>query len=354
MKKLLSIILLSSGIFSIFALLFPTLILLGLIFFILPGLIIGFSPAVFLWTATFSIVWYPIQHFKGSLIATLLAFFATVAYFWFAPTDSMDETDKRFETVVNSELLPKNPIALSGNIRLSTTKLIRQNRTKVPEWRAKDRYLWACDSLCVALLLTDKVDSVSIAESMPFDKHEREGKSEYAVKQTFRLASKSQCPGSLFPALEYGSVETSDEFEKYVSLAINNDLCITTSETIQSGHEFRISLEKGMMYKRQNPHHFSTNAERWGFDAQPIEIERLKIENSISQILLQQSHVTTEKLRQPLLPIPDTTISTTKRNRGVIWNRAHLSNLQNGEKLEKQTILKTQTNMFSLDTKEHD
>ncbi len=167
MLYFLKLYLIVTGVGAALVMLFPTLVVVGLILFIVPGLILSLMPAAFMWGVAFAILWLPLQYFTGPWIASAITIPAVVIFFWFVATPGHKQGLARLAAVDLPDVLPQtHPIALRGHVRIDVqlAKLNRSGSGRNVESRIR------CDGLCTAVLFTPGVESVTLSSWRPTDK----------------------------------------------------------------------------------------------------------------------------------------------------------------------------------------
>lgn len=127
----------------------PQLVIVGLIFLILPGLMLAITPTVFVYLlAVFSIRWAlpPQSRFAANATSCVLAIVMSAVVM--QPGRWREQA--RFTSAAIPDIAPVEKIQISGNVLVDW-----------PESRASSRGEIPCDSLCVALLDTPGVTSVT-------------------------------------------------------------------------------------------------------------------------------------------------------------------------------------------------
>ena len=117
----------------------PNLVILGLYLFILPGIILGFMPTVFLYLATFSAAWFGVKK-RGELLASFAGVAAIGAVAVGLPTLLNGVTEVRMFIAASRELQLSTPIR---HIASAVIEIESDRSRQVPQ---------SCDELCQLLL----------------------------------------------------------------------------------------------------------------------------------------------------------------------------------------------------------
>lgn len=160
--------LLITGIGAVIALVFPSLVAIGMLL-IVPGLILALMPSAFLYGLVFAGFRLLLGGMLDGVPLDIAAALATAALMWVIPQPTMRLATARLAKLRQGDIIPPAPIALSGHV------FIRQPWGK------------GCDALCAALLKTPGVLSVTRAPVR--------GKS-----MTYRLVSTDTPGESITPA----------------------------------------------------------------------------------------------------------------------------------------------------------
>ena len=239
MQKFLTVYLLVTGIVAAVALAMPGLVVLGFFLLILPGLILSVAPTAFLWGCVFTAGWFAARILLGGTLLTVFAAGAITAVALMAVTQPNRSAGKAaYLASLLPDITPPGRIAMQGDIRLDLPG---------PRWdninsRGKSGQRgFSCDNLCLALLFTPDVTSVTINNSRRLSAQEhRTGTGGFDPEaRTYRLVPKSQCQdGVLLPDLTGanglfgGKPEEGKALNAEWNLKLANEVCLTRSAPI--------------------------------------------------------------------------------------------------------------------------
>src|SRR4051812_29890462 len=238
-QKFLPVYLLVTGIGAAAALAMPGLVVLGFFLLILPGLVLSLAPTAFLWGCVFTASWLAARIVLGDTLLTVLAAGAITALALMAVTQPNRAAGKAaYLASLLPDITPSGRIAMRGDIRLDLPG---------PRWdnidsRGKSGQRgFSCDNLCLALLFTPDVTSVTINNSRRLSAQDhRTGTGGFDPEaRTYRLIPKSQCPdGGLLSDLDGmsglfgGKPEEGKALNAEWNLKLANEVCLTRSAPI--------------------------------------------------------------------------------------------------------------------------
>jgi len=307
----------------------PGLILMGLYMWLLPGLVLGIAPAIFLGTLLFSIQWYPIQRFSNQWLATLVALPSTIAIAWFAPLNSIAESEQLLASVSKLDVLPDKKLRFSGNVRIHYGR----DRTR-------------CGSLCNALLMADGIASVTVSSNRSNGLDQSIDLNEDNSLKTYRVLPADECADSAEVYTDDEMIQTPIEFRKLLDVKVAEGYCIGISKPLLNGNDFVITMESGEIFAPNYKTDQMEDDKRWTLEPWPIKVRRLLIYDKHGSKLLQQSQLTIRKLVQPLLPSPGYGNDVQWK---IGWARSPVSNMKPYQELDSLKILETHTNLSISD-----
>ncbi|MBX9930403.1 MAG: hypothetical protein K2Y56_02510 [Methylobacterium sp.] len=205
MAKALRYYLIVTGVLGLLAVAVPSLVIIGAIALILPGLILGLMPTAFLYGALFALLWYPSRRRLGSWIASLtgLAFAAGMAAA--LPLLGNARIDGVVAQARDGDREPQTPAVIAGTLRIERE---RGTGSTVGIGNGRRR-AYACDDLCAAALFTPGVTAVVLAAAFDADgAPARRAKDD--VTATYRLTpqlASSTCPDPILPTEGNGGVD---------------------------------------------------------------------------------------------------------------------------------------------------
>ena len=239
MQKFLTIYLLVTGIVAAVALAMPSLVVLGFFLLILPGLVLSFAPTAFLWGCVFTASWRAARIPLGNTLFTALAAGAITAVALMAVTMPNRSAGKAaYLASLLPDITPPGRIAMKGDIRLD---LPGPRRDNINSRGKSGQRGFSGDNLCLALLFTPDVTSVTINNSSRLSAQDhRTGTGGFDPEaRTYRLVLKAQCPdGGLLPDLTGasglfgGKLEEGKALNAEWNLKLANEVCLTRSAPI--------------------------------------------------------------------------------------------------------------------------
>lgn len=192
MKKFLVTYLLVTGVAAALVLAIPSLVIIGFFLLIIPGLLLGLSPTAFLWGLCFAIIWWLARTFVRSSIAAVIALVATAAVVTGATSSERLAGQQVLAASILPDVVTSARIAPRGDIRIDIPDPRVDNSRAA---RAEGRWPLSCDNLCIALLFTPGVTSVTMNDSSKFSVADHRGGTGPLAEgaRTYRLRSKSEC-----------------------------------------------------------------------------------------------------------------------------------------------------------------
>lgn len=298
MQKFLGAYLAVTGGLAALVMLMPGLVTLGFFLLIIPGLVLSLMPTAFLWGLLFTGFWLLARMLLGETLVTVLVAGAATAALLFAVTiPARLAGDAAYRASLLPEVSPKTRIALRGDIRLDLPR---------PRWDNENargkRGLrgFSCDKVCLALLFTPGVTSVTINKSSgAMADVPGGGERLNAEARSYRLLPRAQCPdGGLIPDLSNwvglfpASMEDRKTMDAEWSARLANDVCIVRIET-PARHDtlIREGLHNETRHDRKT---------RWQLAPRGPTVTFLDISTGSGKALLRQFQSKVLVLAQPL------------------------------------------------------
>ncbi len=348
MGHLLRIWLILTGIGTLFVLSFPDAVTIGLIMLIIPGLILGSLPTVFLWSVVFG-AWRWILRIVLKKYAGLIAIPLTIALMWFLPQPSAMLSQARLDRVLaDKDVLPKR-LSLTGDIRIAMPRSdFAADPPGTPyskEWIERRPYI--CDALCAALLATPGVTSVTVTGLAKVDSDNVTPINAHA--RTYRVRPRGTCTNPVVPKIETGlqidrprkgrgfstSEYYSSEAEWNLRLAARD--CIDMAAPLRT-HDLTVAH-----LKYRTPEREPGPENRFALGPQSVSIDRFLVTDRSGRVVLRRTVASTRALSQPLF----VGWGGGMNNGYFEWNRARLANAPNYPDLNPHEILADRTSIHS-------
>jgi hypothetical protein len=285
-RKFLTVYLLVTGIGAAVALAMPGLVVLGFFLLILPGLVLSFAPTAFLWGCLFTASWLAARGLFGDTLLTVFAAGAVTAVALIAVTiPNRTAGEAAYRASLLPDIAPSRRIAMKGDIRLD---LPRPRWDNINSRGKPGQRGFSCDNLCLALLFTPDVTSVTINNSSRLGAQDhRMGTGGFDPEaRTYRLVPKSQCPdGGLLPDLTGasglfgGKLEEGKALNAEWNLKLANEVCLTRSAPIDR-HD--ILVRRGSY---GGPIHRATG---WSLAPREPSIEHVEIRDAEGSVSLRR------------------------------------------------------------------
>jgi hypothetical protein len=298
MPKVLKRYLLVTGVGAFIALAMPDLVVLGYFLLIVPGLLLSLAPTAFLWGCSFAFFGSLFRKFLPGRLAALGGLAVTAALLFAIPWPSLQAGQRLLETSVSPDILPSEPLKPSGDVRLD---IAPRHDNKNPPVSGNVR-AFSCDTLCVALLFTPGVRSVTVNDSGAFTPEQhREGAGDLAMgARTYRLLSKAECGGrEITPDLDghlglFG--ETLDENRAIAAewnLKLSTEYCVVAEPPIPA---WDTMLRQGR-YSYPDAKIASTG--RWSLASPHAEISHVEVRDANGGVALRRPITRVSVLAQP-------------------------------------------------------
>jgi hypothetical protein len=339
MPKALKRYLLVTGLGAFIALARPDLVVLGY-FLVIPGLLLSLAPTAFLWGCIFALIWSVFTKFSPGRLAVLGGLAVTAALLFAIPWPSLQAGEKLLETSVLPDISPAAPLRPSGDIRLDITP---RHDNKNPPVKGYVR-AFSCDNLCVALLFTPGVKSVTVNDSGPFTPEQhRGGAGGFATgARTYRLLPKTACGGrEIKPAIE-GSVglfgktlEENRAIEAEWNLKLSTEYCVVAEPPIST---WDMMFRQGR-YSYPDTEHTSVGP--WSLGRPRAQINYVEIRDGKGGVTLRRLINRVSVLAQPFSISPSGGVD----NFHFGWSRETLSNAKPFAEGDLITILKAHSTL---------
>ena len=260
------IALILSGILATLAMVAPSLVALGFVFFIIPGLVLLAAPTVFAYLAvTMAIRWS--LPYESNVLKTAIGFVgALVAGSVVMVSWNFTEVAK-YESCLLPDVAAIKPIKLSGNVLIQ-----RKNAIVGPESEF-------CDYLCTAILDLPDVKSVTV-----------DYKRNTAA---FKLVSAKQCSGPGLLPFEPGNILDNDPAAKTLPELIGSEQKKAAKNSIEAGWALRLAKDERLIAQP------SVSADQADWIVRivdqkkrgKVKIRRVEIVDSNDTVQLRKSHV---------------------------------------------------------------
>ena len=310
-----------TGIGAFVALAKPDLVVLGLFLLIVPGLLLGLAPTAFLWGVLFASAWTVLRKVLPIRVAAFAALAVTAAILFAVPWPSVRAGEKLLEASVMPDVSPGEPLRPSGDVRLDIQPRY-DNRN--PPVKGSVR-AFSCDNLCVALLFTPGVKSVTVNDSGPFTPQQhREGPGGLATgARTYRLHAKAECGGrEIKPDIEgrvglFGkTLEENRAIQDEWNLKLSTDHCLVADPPIAS---WDMLLRQGHY---SYPEAKRTSPGQWSLGRPHAQITHVEIRDGKGGVQLRRMISRVSVLAQPFSISPSGGIENFRFG----WSRKTLSN----------------------------
>lgn len=297
------------------------------------------------------------SHFR---VLTLTIFTLLAILWWTAADISREASRRRYEKSLLADIIPKEPITLSGSIRIvgfvqdkePVDDQDRDERGRVREYRH------GCNALCAALLATPGVTSVTVAElGDDLETPILKGNSR------FRIVPRDQCQKpSVIPQSpdSMRAPRNREVFDDGVAALESNEQGIINARLLETQWRIRLSSTDCIVADRDDtvsdftilhtsPVKFGPRSQGWDWKwtREPLNVltQRLEILGRDGQVHFRRSFTSTKMLVKPLLPS-----ILGEQGAGIPmpvfgWARTTLSNFKAGEEFDFNLMLRTHTNV---------
>jgi hypothetical protein len=283
-----------SGLLALIAVEIPALVGIGVFLLVLPGLILGLAPTVFLYTATFAIVrrLLPITHVVA---LNLIAAFITLGLGVLATLPMALAGQWAFNRAATGDVVPHDRVVIRGNVLL--------NNDQTPIERIAEGRRVPCDALCAALLDTPGVSTVTIAGA--------DFRGSVVKPISYRLVPKGEArsnnamaptsPEQILRYLPEKSVSSGpSDYMAEMAARKARENAITTRWGLPLASEVTLSMVP-------SPQHFDltitmTSTDTRGFHR--VAVKQVEVRDREGRVLLRRQHVTATRVFVPLLMFP--------------------------------------------------
>jgi hypothetical protein len=299
MQNVIRIYLMVTGSLGLVAMLVPGLVVIGYYLLIVPGLILAYSPTAFLWGSVFAGLWWLGRSVMGEAPAALAALAATAALLYAVPQPSIGRAEKQFREAVKPDVLPDQPIELVGDVLL-TTRAPRWDNDNGPVIGSQRAY--ACDHLCVAMLFSPTVRSVTVNSAHRFTPEQhRDGTGPLEpVARTYRMLPKAQCgTNGIKPDLASriglfgGSLDEDRALDAEWRRRLDTEVCIVRELPPERFDTLITHGDTGPVPSKE--------AKRlsWSLGPRPTRTEYAEIRDATGAVLMHKSIVTVPSVAAP-------------------------------------------------------
>jgi hypothetical protein len=302
---------------------------------IIPIFIFPLAPTMALWLAVWWILNELIRRIwptRWSLLVTLIPLVATMTAI---PASKNEYATRQYKSAVNDlDVLPREKLVLSGNVLVLGPQFPDEN------WRAlkplsSRQYQrtapWSCNDLCIALLGTKGVTSVTV--DVPLNEREYGSAGFSTNARTYRLVPKAKCPAN--PSLpDFGRGGTNDEW----TLRLSTTECLV-AERASSNTNLIVETRTRPAAKQnsKNEHIFD-----WSFNELPVSLHQLLVRDASDQVLLQKSIVRGSAYVVPLVAELETGYQNPSYFR---WGTTPRSNALQYEDINAKELLNRYTSL---------
>ncbi|HVH57318.1 MAG TPA: hypothetical protein VM791_13750 [Vicinamibacterales bacterium] len=303
MNRILKAYLLVTGVGAFIALSMPGLVVLGFFLLVIPGLILSLAPTAFLWGCMFALLSRLFRTLIGNRYAAPAALAMTAAILFAIPWPSLQAGKRLLEASTLPDIVPAAPIRPSGDVRVDVAP--RPDNANPP---VKGRVrAFSCDNLCVALLFTPGVRSVTVNDSGPFTPEEhREGAGGLATgARTYRLVPKAECAGREIKVDTGGRVglfgrtlEENRAIDAEWNLKLSTESCVVAEAPIST---FDMMLRRG---RYSYPHSGTTPVGPWFLGRPRAQISYVEIRDAKEGVSLRRLVNQVNVLAQPFSIAP--------------------------------------------------
>ena len=288
MAKFLATYLVVTGIGAFLALAMPWLVVIGFFLLIIPGLLLSFSPTAFLWGCVFAASWWLCRSAMGEWVAVVPALAITAAVLIAIPAPSRQAGQTIFQASLLPEVTPEAPLTPAGDIRLDLI---------TPKWDKSSRDdrgrvdAIGCDNLCLALLFTPGVTSVTVNRTRDYsaEEHRDGGGALIEGARTFRLRPSGECGER---ALPFEPDDVMDPFSRTLeekrrvasewNLRLATDLCIVADPPLT---RFDMRIREGRYVLPEGAERLPSN---WSLAHGPAQVSYTEVTDGDGAVLLRR------------------------------------------------------------------
>lgn len=255
-----------TGVGAFLAMAMPWLVIIGVIFGVVPGLILMIMPTAFLYGLGFALVRTLLATHLSGLPLNILSVLSTIALFWLLPQPGLMLGRMAYASTKMPDVKPAKLINLHGDILLERP------------------FIGKCDSLCAALLRTPGVTSVRII-------------SRRGTGVTYRLGKKGngrrEVTATGFGLVDNETYKAKDGLAPQVALEAEWNLLLAGGRSLLTMEDnpkpdFTITVEDGYVDMTEGK-----QSTRWKWSLRPEIPKRrsLTISDSTGTVLLRNSIV---------------------------------------------------------------
>lgn len=322
MQKILATYLLVTGIGALLALAVPGLVILGFFLLIIPGLLLSLAPTAFLWGCIFAVSWWLFRTVLSDVAAIFPALAVTAGLLFAMPWPYQQAGQRLLDASILPDITPSAPIALKGDIRidLANPRWDNQNPPVSGYVRA-----FACDNLCLALLFTPGVRSVTVNDSGPFTAEQhREGAGGFSTSaRTYRLVPRAQCGDRAIKLDLEGrtglfgkDLEENRAIQADWNLRLSTEYCVVAAPPIAA---FDMTIREG---RYQYPEKEEKRLGGWALGGSRPDVNYVEIRTRSDEVLLRRLISRVRVLAPPLSIWPSGGLDNFRFG----WGRKELSN----------------------------
>jgi hypothetical protein len=339
MPKALKRYLLVTGLGAFIALAMPDLVVLGY-FLLIPGLLLSLAPTAFLWGCFFALALSLVRRVLPGGLAVLAGLAITAVLLVAIPRPSLQAGEKLFETSLLPNVSPAEPLRPSGDVRLD---IAPRHDNQNPPVKGSVR-AFSCENLCMALLFTPGVKSVTVNDAGAFTAEQhRAGSGGFAAgARTYRLVRKAECGGrEIKPDLEgrvglFGkTLEENRAIDAEWNLKLSSEYCVVAEPPIST---WSLMLRQGQY---SYPDTKKTPAGPWSLARRRAQINYVEIRDGQGGVTLRRLITRVSVLAQPFSISPFGGIE----NFHFGWSRRTLTNAEPYAEADLIAILKAHSTL---------
>ena len=289
MQKYIALYLKVTVVPAVVALLFPSLVIWGTYLLVVPGLILAIAPTAFLWGCVFAAFWVAVKTPLGdTVVAALAAGLLTGALLYAVTQPFRIAGNALYREALLPDVNPPSRIAMTGDVRIDVPLPRWDNVNKRGKGQQRG---FACDNLCLALLFTPGVKSVTINRSRGAS-HADPGAGEQEFDpeaRSYWLTPRAECAeGGLRPDLEGrvglfpGSLEEGKALAARWELRLANEVCLQRSAAI-GRHDILIRHRRDPATVR--------GRQLWSLAPHVTAREDIEAQDASGKVLLRRLHI---------------------------------------------------------------
>jgi hypothetical protein len=299
-----------SGVLTLIAFGIPQLVGIGLFLLVIPGLILGLAPTVFIYTATFAIVrrFLPITH---AVALNAIAAFIALGLGVLVTLPMALAGRLAFNLAATGDVVPHNRVVIGGNVLL--------NNDRSPTEYVAGKLQAPCDALCAALLDTPGVSAVTIART--------DSPPSYRLVPKGEASSNAMAPRSPEQILQYlpekpVSRGQSDYAERVIAARKARENAITAHWGLLLANEVTLSMVPSPQHHDLTITMTSTGPQ----GSHDVAVNQVEVRDREGRVLLRRQRVTATTVFVPLVLEPYDPFGSAK------WRLAQ-SDLETGDRL---------------------